>query len=96
MKIRETEFSESAERPLRSVAQKCVATDIYRYDRGDILPSLCKGRQHAERDGRVVVKSTNLFTGKSLYENQKLENTPTMLSIQHASSFAKLFSERKA
>lgn len=38
MKIRETEFSESAERPLRIVAQKCVATDIYRYDRGDILP----------------------------------------------------------
>ena len=59
MKIRETECSESAERPLRSVAQKCVATDIYRYDRGDILPSLCKGRQHAERDGRVVNRKRN-------------------------------------
>ena len=59
MKIRETEFSESAERSLRSVAPKCVATDIYRYDRGDILPSLCKGRQHAERDGRVVNRKRN-------------------------------------
>lgn len=69
MKIRETEFSESAERPLRSVAQKCVATDIYRYDRGDILPSLCKGRQHAERDGRFFKRKRNLRKTKN--ERQK-------------------------
>ena len=72
MKIRETEFSESAERPLRSVAQKCVATDIYRYDRGDILPSLCKGRWRTKCAGRVVI-----------YRNRRLlQNIADILHIR--------------
>ena len=54
MKIRETEFPERAERPLRNVAQPCAATSVYHYGCVSSLPSLCKERWRAKCAGRVA------------------------------------------